>query len=106
NWARQVFPVEPGQHRAGQPGRIDLDYVLMAEEFGEPAAEMPTRLHDDDARGGDVDAECLEEHRIGALEAVADDHHRESLDAQGRRGTGLQRVVRIDTAPSADRLLA
>ena len=50
-----------------RPGRIDLDHVLMAEEFVEAAAEMAARLDHDDPGGGDIQAEHLEEHRVGAL---------------------------------------
>ena len=53
-----------------RPGGVDLDDLLVAEELVEAAAEMAARFDHDHARGGDVQAEHLKEHRVGALEAV------------------------------------
>ena len=99
--ARHVPPGKARQDRAGQAGRIDLDDLLMAEELVEATAEMAARLHHHDARRGDVEAERLEEHRIGALVAVGQHHHGDAVKLQRRRGAKIQRVVGVDAAPAA-----
>ena len=78
----------------------------MAEELIKAAAEMATRLHHDDADGGNVDAEGLEEYRIGALIAVRQDNDGDPVQCQRRGLADVERIVGIDAAPAADRLVA
>ena len=104
--ARHVPPGKARQDRAGQAGRIDLDDLVMAEEFVEAAAEMAARLHHDDPGGGDVEAERLEEHRVGALVAVGQDDDGDAVQRQRGGLADVQRVVGVDAAPAADRLVA
>src|SRR5580704_17512607 len=67
HWARQMVPFEIRQHRRAEAGEVDLEDLLGAEKCVDPAAEMATRLDDDDPRLGDVETHHLKEHRVGAL---------------------------------------
>ena len=49
-----------------------------------------------------IEAECLEEHRVGALEAVGDDDDRHAVEAQRSGLAEVERVVGVDAAPAAD----
>ena len=104
--ARHVPPGKTRQDRAGEAGRIDLDDLVVAEEFVETAAEMAAGLHHHDARGGDVEAEGFEEHRVGALVAVGQDDDGDAVQCQRGGLADIQRVVGIDAAPASDRLVA
>ena len=64
---RQPGPGEARQDRRGQPRGIHLDDPVMGEELVEAAAEMPARLHHHRPRRADIEAQMLEEGRIGAL---------------------------------------
>ena len=102
--AGHMAPGEARQDGAGEAGRVDLDDLLVAEEFVEAAAEMAARLHHHDAGGGDVEAERFEEHRVGALVAVGEDDDGDARPGAVPRSLAeVERVVGVDAAPAADR---
>src|SRR6185312_5353574 len=99
---RHVLPGETGQDRTGQAGRVDLHHVVMAEILVEPAAEVSARLHDDNPCRADIQPECLEKHRIGALEPVRHDHDGQAAHAQRGCLAKIEGVVGIDAPAASD----